>query len=50
MPYSIRLHAIIVETTGSIEAMDSCLWAYCLDSSPSTVHFARSILRRNALK
>ena len=35
MPYSIRLHAIIVEKTGSIEAMDSRLRAYCLESLQS---------------
>ena len=45
MPYSIRLHAIIVETTGNIEAMDSRLRAYCLESLQSkysslcSVHF-----------
>ena len=43
--FSIWLNAIIVETTGSIEAMDSRLRAYCLESLQSkysslcSVHF-----------
>ena len=45
MPCSIRLLVIIVETTGSIEAMDSRLRALCLESLQSkysslcSVHF-----------